>query len=55
MTISYIKKVSFELFLDGVQVRDKQQKLPSAEASKWTKCTSPGQYTPYTKRVVKAP
>ena len=30
-------------------------KLPSAEASKWAQCTSPGQYTPYIKRIMKTP
>ena len=30
-------------------------KLPSAEASKWAQCTSPGQYTPYIKGIVKTP
>ena len=28
-------------------------KLPSAEASKWAQCTSPGQYTPYIKEIMK--
>jgi len=30
-------------------------KLPSAEASKQAQCTSPGQYTPYVKRIMKTP
>jgi len=30
-------------------------KLPSAEASKWAQCTSPGQYTPYVKGIMKTP
>ena len=30
-------------------------KLPSAEASKRAQCTSPGQYTPYIKGIMKTP
>jgi len=30
-------------------------KLPSAEASKRAQCTSPGQYTPYIKGIIKTP
>jgi len=30
-------------------------KLPSAEASKWAQCTSPGQYAPYIKGIMKTP
>jgi len=30
-------------------------KLPSAEASKWAQCMSPGQYTPYIKEIIKTP
>ena len=30
-------------------------KPPSAEASKWAQCTSPGKYTPYVKGIVKTP
>jgi len=30
-------------------------KLPSAEASKWAQCTSPGQYTPYIKGIMNTP
>ena len=36
-------------------IRGSQQKLPSAEASKWAQCTSPGQYTPCITGIVKTP
>jgi len=40
--LNYSFLSSFFLFGEG-----RQQKLPSAEASKRAQCTSPGQYTPY--------
>jgi len=34
-------------------MRGRQYKLPRAEASEQAQCTSPGQYTPYIKGIVK--
>ena len=38
-----------------LSMQGRQRKLPSAEASERVQCTSPGQYTPYIKGMVKTP
>jgi len=51
--VTFVKPVSlFSLLFHAGQAAIK---LPSAEASKWAQCMSPGQYTPYIKGIMKTP
>ena len=55
-----MKTLQIELRLDSLlsllfYAGQAASKLPSAEASKRAQCTSPGQYAPYIKGIMKTP